>query len=89
MRDDKYKIVPDAPLLGIRYWVQWYIKRVPKFEIFEYIGKDQDKELYFFKSRSEGTVLGRRFSELNKFGFRPFLLDISKIEPYYFGENKN
>lgn len=89
MRKDTYRIIADAPLLGIRYWVQWYIKRIPKFEVFEYIGKDPDRGMYFFKSRSEGTIVGRQFSELNRFGFRPFLLDINKIEPHYFGEDNN
>ncbi len=81
-----YKIKPGDSLLGIRYWVQCYMKRIPRFEVFEYIGCDKEQKMYFFKSKSEGSIIGRHFSDLNRFGFKPFLIDWDKVSPYYYGE---
>jgi len=83
-----YNIEPETELLGIRYWVQCYLKRIPRFEVFEYIGRDKEYEMYFFKSKSEGSIMGRHFRDLNKFGFKPFLIEWNKVSPYYYGEKQ-
>ena len=79
-------IQPHDDICGIRYWMQVYTKRIPKFEVFEYIGYEKESGLYYFKSKAEETVISRTFKALNMNGFRPFLLSWDKIKPYYYGE---
>jgi hypothetical protein len=82
-----YNIQPGKALLGIRVWVQWYAKRKPRFELFEYIGwyhdKVDDKKYFYFRSKTEGSIIRKSFADLNKNGFKPFLLNLKKIREYY------
>lgn len=82
------KITTDEHICGIKYWMQVYTKRIPQYEVFEYIGYQKDPTIFFFKSKSENTIISRTFEALNKNGFRPYLLEWDKIKPYYYGENE-
>jgi hypothetical protein len=83
MNEITYKIQPARYLYGVRIWAQWYFSRVPRFELFYYLGKDVEKDLYFFKSRTEKTQIMKTLDQIGNGGFRPFLLDTKRIERYY------
>jgi hypothetical protein len=67
-------------LFGIRHWVQFYAHRVPRMEVFRYVGVDKNLGIYYFQSVTHKTIIGRNFYQLNMNGFRPFLLDIKRIQ---------
>jgi len=76
-------------LCGVRFWMQVYPKRVPRFEIFEYHGEDL-KGVHWFKARKDGMDLGKtmeRIAEDTSAGtFKPFLLDMRKMTARIDGE---
>jgi len=67
-------------LYGCSVWVQWYTKRVPRFELFDYTGQNKGRGVYYFRSRTEDTLLIKTFAELQSPGFGPFLIDLRKLE---------
>ncbi len=69
-------------LCGIRHWVQWYTLRTPKFEVFRFIGADQNQGIFYFQSVKEKTIIGRSFYQLNANGFVPFCLDFKRSQEY-------
>jgi hypothetical protein len=64
-------------LLGVRTWVQHY--NHGGFELFTYIGKSEGG-VYFFQSRTQGTIIAKTVYQLNQFGFGPFVIDTERIE---------
>ena len=66
--------------MGIRFWAQWYTRRRPTYEVFEYIGKDPNKGMFYFRSRTEKTIIARTFYQLNQNGFHAFVLDYARSE---------
>lgn len=73
------------PPLGIRYWRQEYATRTPRIEVFVFVGHDVSTGLFWFRSRSQGTLIGRAFYQLNSNGFKPFLLNFARIGAYVAG----
>lgn len=77
--------------MGIRYWAQWYsIAGPPKYEVYAYVGQDKDKGIFYFKQRKHPfALITKSFYQLNYYGFRPFVLDLTAIENYLEGVAKN
>jgi hypothetical protein len=70
-------------LMGIRYWAQWYTHMTPQYEVFKYIGTNQDTGISYFESiKNKGAIIGRSFYQLNVNGFHPFVLDHNRIQAY-------
>lgn len=72
-------IKQDEPPLGIGLWRLIFEHRKPRYEVFDYIGYEPKRELYFFQSRKEGSVIWRRWEELCTDDFGPFLLDLEEL----------
>jgi hypothetical protein len=68
--------------MGIRYWRQDYAHRVPRFEVFVYLGLDAATGVHWFRSRKERTLIGRTHYQLNTNGFHPFMLDWKRINTF-------
>ena len=81
------KVVPGERLFGIRFWAQWYSAAIPRFEVFIYQGMDPDAGIYWFKSRSQGSRIGKGFRQLNVNGFVPFCINMSAIRTHLEGTN--
>ncbi len=66
-------------LLGVHYWIQIYQHRIPAFEIFEYLGKSN--AMYFFQARIDNHIIYKTYDDLlNRNDFKPFLIDLRKLE---------
>jgi hypothetical protein len=66
-------------LAGIRYWRQDF-KGVPRFEVFEYIGFEPARGLYYFRSyKDPKMMITKLFDQLNVHGFYPFCYDIARM----------
>ena len=73
-------------MYGIRVWAQFY-SRKPRFEVFDYIGEDENRNLHFFRSRKEGTIIHKKPSILfhsltarNDYSFKPLLYVTDELE---------
>lgn len=79
---NKPNIAPGYFLNGVHYWAQWFLSRKPRYEVFAYIGCDREKDLYFFKSRSEKTQIVKTFKELSRGDFKPFLIERKHVQTH-------
>jgi hypothetical protein len=70
------------PPLGIRFWAQTYMYRTPRYEVFRYYGTDYTTGHYWFESLTEKTLISRSLEQLNQSGFRPFLLNMERIDAF-------
>lgn len=62
---------------GIRIWAFFSPGSI---ELFDYIGRDIERDHYFFKRRREPEfIIGLPLSEIFSEYFKPFYLDMSKI----------
>lgn len=67
-------------LFGIRHWALWYPSgRVPRFEVFFYVGQDTTTGLYLFRSLKRGDLYRRNYYQLLYGSFRPFCFDHAGI----------
>lgn len=67
-------------ILGITFWRQDYIQRVPRYEVFKVIGHCKDRGLFYFRSVKDNTTISKSFYQLNANGFHPFCLDWARIQ---------
>lgn len=69
----------ESHLFGIRFWAQWYqAPLVPRYDVYEYVGQQPTIGMFWFQSRRHKHMMARRFVDLNRDGFRPFLLNIDR-----------
>lgn len=70
-------------LYGVKYWAQWYHNRVPKYDLFVYIGYQAGSGLYFFQShKNPGVMISRNIYQIMTNQFTPFVLDMKAIDAY-------
>jgi hypothetical protein len=70
-------------LYGVKVWAQWYTRRVPKFDVFIYVGYQAGSGLYFFQShKNPAVMISRNVYQLMTGGFSPFVLDMKAIDLY-------
>lgn len=74
-----YRVELEDDLVGCKFWAQHYEKQVPRFEVYEYLGKDPKAGFYFFKARKSGAILPKSYAQLNTTNFKPFLLNLNKM----------
>ncbi len=74
----EYSVTQADDFFGIRIWALHY---GTDLVLFEYMGKDEIHEKYFFKSRKDVKwILAFEFKTLFTPAFHPFLLDMEKIK---------
>lgn len=78
-------------LCGVRYWAAIYKNRVPRFEVFMYVGVDQKSDtLHWFESRIDGARMSKTMAmitaDTEEGQFKPFLLDMRKMTARMDGE---
>jgi hypothetical protein len=76
-------------LAGIKYWAQFYVHLMPRFEVFKYVGRSLDTGTYYFQSLRTGNIVGRSYYSLNNHGFKPFCLDTERIRKIMGEESSN
>jgi hypothetical protein len=56
-----------------------YAHRVPRFDVYEYVGPDH-RDFHWFKARADGSMLGKSMESITadtqEGTFKPFLLDM-------------
>lgn len=75
-----FEIQEESDLAGVRWWIQVFPYRVPHFEVFKYIGQDRLRETLFFESRAHKGIIAKRWAELHAGDFKPFLMDMARIQ---------
>lgn len=81
MKKHGFDITPDINPLGIRYWAYIYQHGTPRFEVYVCLGKDEKTGHFVFETRSGRTfVIARRYEELLKPEFKPFLFNFQVID---------
>lgn len=79
----KYTVTLENDLGGVKYWAVGYKNITPRFEIFVYVGRDYNKELYFFKSRKDNNILIKSMkgitASIEEKSFYPFVIDFKKM----------
>lgn len=75
-----YKVKLEREISGIRYWMQVYQHRIPRYEVFEYVGWCRTENLFFFKSRKNSVYTWKRVDQLEGRWFKPYLMDMEQIE---------
>ncbi len=78
-------MVPGERLAGIRFWAQWYSLAIPKYEVFVYTGTSPDVGTYWFRSKKNGTTIGKSFYQLNINGFLPFCYTTKELQKHLQG----
>jgi hypothetical protein len=58
---------------GFRFWRQDLPNCTPRFEVFEVVGCNPQTLQWFFRSRSNRCLISKRFDEINRPGFEPFI----------------
>jgi hypothetical protein len=69
----------EKPPLGVTFWAQVYQNRIPRYEVFKFIGRQRSTGVYYFQSVREKTIIGKSFYQLNQHGFIPFCIDFEKM----------
>lgn len=77
----EFTITPADDYCGIRYWrsVSVHPLASPRYEIYVYMGYEEEKNLHFFRHRGTNAIIWRRYEELKTPSFGPFLLNFKSI----------
>lgn len=65
-------------LMGSKFWSQSYRHSIPRFEVYQYIGKDIHRNLFFFQSKRNTSIIWKTQVELDDpetHLFKPFLIN--------------
>ena len=68
-------------LLGVKFWAIHYVRVVPKYEVFKYVGFSKTSGLHYFESLKDKTLMGRAaYQILNNEFFKPFCFNNAQID---------
>ena len=72
----------DDTLYGVKYWAQWMAEpKIPKFELFQYVGYAPVSGMYYFQHRKIKTLfISKSLYQLRSdVTFKPFMYDTSLL----------
>jgi len=75
------KLQPNAALFGIKYWMVIYERRIPRYEVLQYVG-DRQPGLHIFRTLRGNNFITRATSQLCTPEFQPFCLDTTKAATF-------